>query len=882
MRKLFTYPNNPGTDYVLPEHHAGATTRWEAIRNGSYRAHTNPTGFSLTTSQMLQNTSKYIYYYLDHKGYETPASRYDVWEQPLIEFKVGTINHHGWKTSTVDITNLLDTSWTITTLEDDAHDFLDGQIMYKHFVAPHPTWEWNYHLASGSEQHYVVEKINDTTVKCYGAELWADPLPNFSGETVLSYGQPTALHEHMTFRVNDSSKYEFYDCVPRIQQHLERDFEKHLEDQEYFITNYSDGLFSNDPMSSAGNEYGSMITGYPVSDFAGFTAHKLYYEYYYDSEFKSVSDIPWQLRIGGSGLVAWGGCYDSGLFPVGYTPNMTEYSVTLVEDPSTDHDGQGPLSWLQFMKPNHGLVNGDIVNITHADNINIHDWWKQMIVRGGTGIPYFVDRIDDNSFRLLTVPYRTATNRDVVFADTTWSVRFSWDSDTTSLPESGETRIAIRKANVIPKGGWQEWRTMASHGVYPKPRVGFSEFTKANNMYYSNSNTWGTGQIYDGTFGLGASSFEPIVHKVKTVNVVYPGNYQYRWTDSGGNTQPGAVLNRTGIYAEGRALRLARQQAKAGFVRTQYGNVYRKEIFPDASITTDANGYITGATVTTTGYLSRDYDGVVFPGGVQTGYDPGPWVPFVMAVNSQASEQLITSEDDWDTHDYWTTEGYDENRVWPSHVTPRKAQVTVVQPSATNLSQSGIKYVRSTGIVRYQVEFEYPPLTEEQFAPFLAAVQGARGQYRPFLLPLRAIKKGDDVGILFQKPGKPCETRRDLRFTANHASGSKVIFLEGYDSDEVAVLAGQHLILDQISNSNKRSNGNGGLYTVLHDQESNIFGECKFRVAYPTRDSFSAGDYVEEQPMYAVVTLGEDNFEYTTDYQGFYALKVIFGLDEFK
>jgi hypothetical protein len=199
----------------------------------------------------------------------------------------------------------------------------------------------------------------------------------------------------------------------------------------------------------------------------------------------------------------------------------------------------------------------------------------------------------------------------------------------------------------------------------------------------------------------------------------------------------------------------------------------------------------------------------------------------------------------------------------------------MAQPNSINRSQSGIKYARNSGVVRYQLELEYPLMTEEQFTPFIGAVQGARGQYRPFYLRLRypdPQNPGREIGIMLNNsPESDIQTQ--LRVVAVDGTG-KVLTVDGFDANlPRAVASGQHIGSD--------GNRNGGLNTIIQDQRSNVYGESKFRLAYPTF-TYAPGQMIDLNPSVAVVTLAEDNFEYNTDYRGFYQLKVVFDLDEFK
>ena len=60
-----------------------------------------------------------------------------------------------------------------------------------------------------------------------------------------------------------------------------------------------------------------------------------------------------------------------------------------------------------------------------------------------------------------------------------------------------------------------------------------------------------------------------------------------------------------------------------------------------------------------------------------------------------------------------------------------------MQPSTTNMSQNGRKYVRSSGFVKTKLEVNYTNLTKAEFQELHADAQAARGQAAMFYLVTR-------------------------------------------------------------------------------------------------------------------------------------------------
>ena len=77
-------------------------------------------------------------------------------------------------------------------------------------------------------------------------------------------------------------------------------------------------------------------------------------------------------------------------------------------------------------------------------------------------------------------------------------------------------------------------------------------------------------------------------------------------------------------------------------------------------------------------------------------------------------------------------------------------------------------------------------------------------------------------------------------------------------------------------------NENGNLHTALNTVDSNIYGEAKIRTPWPMRKAQTAGQIIYKHPSHAVVTLAEDNFNYSVDQNNYYYVTVMFDLDNWK
>lgn len=229
------------------------------------------------------------------------------------------------------------------------------------------------------------------------------------------------------------------------------------------------------------------------------------------------------------------------------------------------------------------------------------------------------------------------------------------------------------------------------------------------------------------------------------------------------------------------------------------------------------------------------------------------------AVTAAAQEDVFDMDTEWDTT------AFDGTRHWPDHVKPVSAIWSYNQPSQTSVSQNGTKYVRNFGFTKWQLEVTYPPMLNDDFRKFHSAVQKAKGQFVPFYFN---IKKGSDHWLFGFNQLDAASPIRVKSISGNH------VLTEGHRQDFGPVPEGS-LIIAGV-------NSNGQIHTITNEESSNKFGEIKHRFAYAPSTNLSNGDQVYYRPIHLIVTLSDDNFEYTKDTAGRYQFTVKFDLDEFK
>ena len=118
-----------------------------------------------------------------------------------------------------------------------------------------------------------------------------------------------------------------------------------------------------------------------------------------------------------------------------------------------------------------------------------------------------------------------------------------------------------------------------------------------------------------------------------------------------------------------------------------------------------------------------------------------------------------------------------------------------------------------------------------------------------------------------------------MRLRTATTVGDKTILIEGFSSDRSNVfLKGEYLIFSSSGYSN------GDLVQVVNDNiDSNVFGEAKIRLPYGVRVASNAGETtLFKNISHVIVSLSDDQFEYSVGTDGLYRVTVRFDFDEVK
>lgn len=390
--------------------------------------------------------------------------------------------------------------------------------------------------------------------------------------------------------------------------------------------------------------------------------------------------------------------------------------------------------------------------------------------------------------------------------------------------------------------------------------------------------------LYSGTKSSNDDNqnFAQLIYQLAGNNIRSPGRNSYFYQDTSNNSQPGAVYDFTKFWRPGQT---------SHFTPTYITT-------PTATPNVNSSGFLTG-TSDLDGFPKRGLFTLAGLGLTSTKTTTGvdilsgsPAKPAthviekvgLFPINAQADEYVTPTPyapDVFDTDDEWIDPDFTStHKLWPKHVVPSSIKFTVNQPTSTAVSQSGIKYARTSGVVKYQLEVNYAPMSASDWKQFEVLALAAQGQSMPFYFDLRNYTNnaGSTVHLFYNERTDSQNTAvtNNLRVKDPVSAGGKLILLEGLQASQTKVFERGDVIIGP-------RNGNGNLYYVINDNPtSNKFGEVKARVAYGPRRAMDGDTQMFRNPSHVVVTLGEDSYEFSRNADGFYRASFRFDFDEFK
>lgn len=189
LRQIFTYPTNLATNYIDPvwvgDATSGFTRRIDQLIDGTYNPWLNPLAITATTSQVMQNVSKFGNYY-ENVSAAGHLSRYDFWYQPMV---VATKKLIDSENVTADATA---TPMAVTT--SNAHEFEDGQRIATSGI----DGTWGINITGGTLPEMYAKVISNTELQISttsdltnlisfsGGVLTATIVPIMSGSLIVA------------------------------------------------------------------------------------------------------------------------------------------------------------------------------------------------------------------------------------------------------------------------------------------------------------------------------------------------------------------------------------------------------------------------------------------------------------------------------------------------------------------------------------------------------------------------------------------------------------------------------------------------------------------------------------------------------------------------
>lgn len=513
-------------------------------------------------------------------------------------------------------------------------------------------------------------------------------------------------------------------------------------------------------------------------------------------------------------------------------------SETIEYDPST------------FTFSYSGVVasNGTVTFTTDMNDMDLTTHLQDQILDTSDGLlldtgKYFLERTANPLvYQILTTDGNAVTSLPNVSSD---SVRFA----PYNMGDVTYARIeAVSNDNIAwapLTAGFEDGSSGASIDFTRRPFLTAPTSPRVINHYTGPGNVTAGMVLNAATTGdIRISDNEARKYKLSDVSIAMPGNTAYNYNDENGDLAYGAFINSEQYWSPG---------------GTSIQNVDPIEDPANINVALDGNGRLSSVSIGTTAGRYIDNEQVMYP---LIGFSDDP-------AGIPTPPTLAEQQDSFDTDDEWSNFGFDSRREWPRHVSPLGAEITQSSPNTTSFSQNGTKYTRNGGYTKWQMQVEYPPMLPSDFQKFHGVAQAA-STGTPFYFVMVGENGKRILWKDFYRGGS-----RTVRLRENAGPEDTVLLFDGFAGFESGAFnRGETNIFG--------SNENGSLHTVVNTTDANAYGEAKARLAYPVGSSTGPFNLLYRDPYHVVVTLQQDNFQYTIDTAGFYRMSVTFDLDSFK
>lgn len=669
MRAIFTYPNNPffiDPNY-LGDDTAGFQRRIKDLKDGTYYTWGAVTPPTASVNDLMTKIATYYQFY-DTIG-TANITRYDMWEQPLVELNMEVIPSRDpitWETvSSFPTLNSNNKPFAVNRFTTaTAHGFTNGDLVISKDGPDIPI-----NGAASAAQTAYAKSIDATTFELYANSALTEnnsgsfTVPSFSCDEVTVWASLAAV----------SNNY----AVPQLGLHLPNgsagllDGSKIRRTEDFDNTNWS-GNGTNNVVRYVDNVGPNNVELYedaaltiPVTvtpqlvnvgaaaanDNQGYSSssgavlevlENIPYVGDQNPRFKALSCYGQSgaQRIKGYVTVFAGDAY--GANPMTFT--NASAGIALAGPFNTDPDYNKP----RYQKENVYIEVGNTTMTLYDQKTGGNK--LQFYATSGAGVQLAYWMVNALEPALNQSPNTCTVDQH------TW---FAYADGSTA---GGDAFWPWYKNN--------EWNIAGNY---------------ANHRYTANASVW----LY--------------------------GSKGFTYQDSSNVTQPGAKL---GDYAT----------LPGAYPNTLRSSVEGTEITAAVfTLALDSNNRLTG--VTTSGGIYDTPTATQFQNRINplaSQYVPPAQTP----VQKAAAEDNFYLNDIWYTNT--TSFDMAGTKNWPRNIVPATAELTESQPSITTQSQSGIKYVRSGGFSKSGIELTYPTLNEADFRVLQNASQLAQGQKAVF------------------------------------------------------------------------------------------------------------------------------------------------------
>ena len=205
-------------------------------------------------------------------------------------------------------------------------------------------------------------------------------------------------------------------------------------------------------------------------------------------------------------------------------------------------------------------------------------------------------------------------------------------------------------------------------------------------------------------------------------------------------------------------------------------------------------------------------------------------------------------------------------KQWPRHILPQNMTWSIDQPSRVTESANLTRWTRDTGHRRWRFKVQYPPMSRDDFMPFMTAIHTAHGQARGFRWYIGDIagftQMQNRAGFIDTNNGSyNSVTLRDMICYTNEtvAAGETFLTLDGFRPKvNNAVNAGDIIKIQHYSTTTGRYYEP---YVIINTGDSDEMGRVRIRLSHPLKTGIQLGAAHHFNPSHIWVSLNSDTHD---------------------